>query len=106
MGRFRGSTLAAELETKQPDSPFGSPITDIRNRMSAPPDCAEHVRRRVATVSAFLSVGFSCVYEATVNSKPRINRSYHRPRCPPEPGGELDKLQPIGYSASVWLETR
>jgi hypothetical protein len=28
------------------------------------------------------------------------------PQPPPEPGGELDKFQPIGYSASVWLETR
>ena len=58
------------------------------------------------------------VYEATVNSKPRIRRGYRRPpldpllsqpttpQPPPEPGGELDKFQPIGYSASVWLETR
>jgi hypothetical protein len=34
--------------------------------MSAPPDCAEHVRRRVATVSAFLAVG---LFQST---KPRL----------------------------------
>jgi hypothetical protein len=39
--------------------------------MSAPSGCAEDVRRR-ATVSAFLAVGFSCVYRPTVNSKPRL----------------------------------
>jgi len=78
-GRFRASTLAAELETKRLGSPLGSPIPDIRNQMSAPFDCAEHVRRRVATLSAFLTTGFSCVYQPTVNGKPRINRGYHRP---------------------------
>ena len=45
--------------------------------------------------------GFSCVHEATVNSKPRISRGYRRPSLdpplnqrttlqpPPEPGGSL-----------------
>jgi hypothetical protein len=32
--------------------------------------------------------------------------SAYAPQPPPEPGGELDKLPQIGYSASVWLETR
>ena len=36
-GRLCQSTLVAELETKQLDSPFGSPIADIRNQMCAPP---------------------------------------------------------------------
>jgi hypothetical protein len=78
-GRFRQSTLAAELQMERLDSPLGSPIADVRNQMSAPPNCAEHVRRRVPTVRAFLIVGSSCVCEATVNSKPRINRGCHPP---------------------------
>lgn len=37
---------------------------------------------RAPMVSAFLTLGFSCVYEPTANGKQRINRGCHS--APPE----------------------